>query len=126
MDQQTILSKVWDLVDEIKTTDEYLLLEQKTNQLTSGGSKDLYHTYITTRTKYFEVLAIGRFHPDFKTTQKAFQAAKMALFQTEEYRQYLQAKEAYTQLLQTITTTINQKFAGLTVEKTKSCHVRAL
>lgn len=126
MDQQTILSKVWDLVDEIKTTDEYLLLAQKTNQLTSGGSKDLYHTYTTTRVKYFEVLAIGTFHPDFKTTQIAFQTAKIALFQTEEYRQYLEAKEAYTLLLKTITTAINQKFAGLTIEKTKSCHVRTL
>ena len=122
MDSQLILSAVWNVVDEIKSSVSFITLHDKANQL---RSLSLYQEYLQAKAAYLEVVAIGKFHPDFQDKKQTFIQCKTALCQTDEYRLYLEAKEVYTKELKKVVDEINQPLQGLTIEKTKSCSVRS-
>ena len=125
MDQQAIIEKTWEVVEELKQLAVYQEMKRTLRELMENEqSKPLFERFLATKQTFEEVSKYSKHHPDYQKVSQAFQQAKIALFSTKQYLDYLANKKAFDSILSDFTNQINQRFEGLTFEATHSCQTR--
>lgn len=97
-----ILNKAYDLADEIKQSHEYKEM-LRLNEVIKSEYKEILKNYHKTFEKFDEVLILGgKYHPDFKKVSKAYQEAKIELYEKEEVKTYFKYERKINELLKEI------------------------
>lgn len=114
--KDTVLNKVYDLVDEIKSKDEYKrLLELKKIIDNDPYILNLVTDFNKTKIKFEEVSKYGKYHPDLKEVQLELSSIKNALYTNEVISEY----KALEKKIQKILDNISRKIAGSVSPKIK-------
>lgn len=103
----TWLNRTYDLVDEIKDTEEYKrLLELKTLIETDPALQELVLQYQKTSEKYEDVKKYGTHHPDLKRVQATFSKQKQILYTHPVVREYKSLEKQIQSTLDLISKTV--------------------
>jgi cell fate (sporulation/competence/biofilm development) regulator YlbF (YheA/YmcA/DUF963 family) len=110
----TWLHATYDLVDEIKTQEDYKrLLELKHGMETDPQLQDLILQFQQSSEKYEDVKQYGKHHPDLKRVRATFARDKERLYThpiVREYKQLEQQIQAKLDLIsKTVATSISSK-----------------
>lgn len=101
---ETLLNLTDQTIEEFKSSHAYLAVKKAQSNLHDEEVTQLSHAFKKIQEKYLEVKKYGRYHPDLADVQKAYQAAKIALYthpvmsayQTA-YQQFQTELDAFTQ-----------------------------
>lgn len=105
----SVLNKVYDLVDEIKTKEEYIrLLELKKIIDQDDLIRILITKFNQAKNKYEEAIKFGKFHPDLKQIQLDLGKAKSELYNNETVSEYKTLEKAIQKMLDDISRRIAQ------------------
>lgn len=125
MNQQAIIEKTWEVVDELKQLAVYQEMKRALKELMEHNqTKPLFDQFTFTKQAFEEVSKYSKHHPDYAKVSQAFQQAKIALFSTSQYQTYISFKKEFDAILSEFTDQINQRFEGITFEANHSCQTR--
>jgi cell fate (sporulation/competence/biofilm development) regulator YlbF (YheA/YmcA/DUF963 family) len=98
--KDTVLNKVYDLVDEIKSKREYIrLLELKKILENDPGIIDLLERFNICKTKFEDVSKYGKHHPDLKKVQLELASLKTDVFTNEVIAEYKKLEKQIQKML---------------------------
>lgn len=122
MDTTDILSKAWEVTDEIKMTPEYReFREAEKAIMTVPECQLLVASFERANLAFSSTYVYGKSHPDFAKTKEALVNARAILFQRPEYIHYLETKQRLDNLLKTVTDAINGLISPLDLNRTHTC-----
>lgn len=101
--KQEIIEKTYELVDEIKGSEDYKKL-QKLHKIidTNSEIKELINIFKKYNDKYEEVSKYGKYHPDLKKVQKQFSEAKTNLYSNKLVKEYKELENRIQKILDNI------------------------
>ncbi|MFA5719510.1 MAG: YlbF family regulator [Acholeplasmataceae bacterium] len=106
MEYTKIIGLTYDLLDEMKTSDEYKELVFLNTFIKTKYKQELKHYHHWFK-KFDEVFQIGPYHPDYKETTKNYQQAKKTLFETEEVKKYFLLESHLNDKLSSLSKALN-------------------
>lgn len=87
--KQKIIEKTYDVVEEIKSTNEYQRLLELHREIAGDKEvQELISIFQKYNKKYEEVSKYGKYHPDIKKVQQEFSVAKENLYSNEVIKEY--------------------------------------
>jgi cell fate (sporulation/competence/biofilm development) regulator YlbF (YheA/YmcA/DUF963 family) len=107
--KDTVLNKVYDLVDEIKSKEEYIrLLELKKIMENDPFIVNLINEFNKCKVKFEEVSKYGKHHPDLKKVQMELSNIKFEVFTNEIISEYKNLEKQIQKILDDISRQIAQ------------------
>ena len=107
--KDTVLNLVYDLVDEIKSKDEYIrLLELKQILDNDPIISNLIIEFNKTKIKFEEVSKYGKHHPDLKQVQIELALIKTKVFTNEVISEYKKLEKEIQKILDDVSRQIAQ------------------
>ena len=110
--EQKKIELAYELVDEIKQTETYLrYLEAERAIKNTPEVQDLSKAFKEAEVAYNEAKQYGKYHPDLKKRQRAFQLAKKALFEHPLVRAFKASEKALQQTLDSVASSIAESIS---------------
>ncbi len=107
--KDTVFNKVYDLVDEIKSKEEYIrLLELKKLIENNPDTVNLINDFNKCKLKFEEVSKYGKHHPDLKKVQLELASIKTKVFTNEIIAEYKKLEKEIQKILDDISRQIAQ------------------
>ncbi len=107
--KDTVLNKVYDLVDEIKSRKEYIrLLELKKIMENDSLIVNLINDFNKCKVKFEEVSKYGKHHPDLKKVQLELASIKTEVFTNEIIVEYKKLEKEIQKILDDVSRKIAQ------------------
>lgn len=107
--KDTVLNKVYDLVDEIKSKEEYIrLLELKKIMENDSFIVDLINKFNKCKVKFEEVSKYGKHHPDLKKVKLELSNIKFEVFTNEIISEYKKLEKQIQKILDDVSRQIAQ------------------
>ncbi len=105
--EQKKIELAYELVDEIKETDTYLrYLEAERAIENSPEVQSLSKAFKEAEASYNDAKQYGKYHPDLKKRQQAFQMAKKALFEHPLVKTHKTSEKALQKTLDNVASSI--------------------
>ncbi len=101
MDYTNVMSKVYDLVDIIKNSEEMKLIKELKKDIETNLSEILTR-FDNAKDKYGEALKYGTYHPDLEKYKKEFSEIKTELFNNDLVKKYKELERTIQKKLDVI------------------------
>lgn len=108
MDQE-IIHKVYDLIDEIKSLDVYLKMQELVLKINQDKElQEQIQQFNQIKNKYSMVKKYGDYHPDLDQVKTALSQAKKALYLNPDVKAYKECEQTIQELLNQISSKLGQ------------------
>lgn len=111
MEQTKILDDTYNLVRDIKNSEEFMELVKLKEEI-DIKYKDTLSEYDLAKERYNEALKYGEYHPDLKKYQKELSDIKKELYSKKEVIRYIELEKNIQKMLDTITNEIKKNMSS--------------
>lgn len=111
MDQTEILDSVYKIIDEIKKSDEFILLLSLKKEINETLS-DILTRFNTLKEKYNEALKYSVYHPDLESIQKELSKCKEELYSYDIVKKYIKLEREIQKKLDEISNKLKSNISN--------------